>query len=57
VVGEPGMSVSWNGVKRNAVDTVWLHAIHELWPINTTGTPNSDAPSTFSFPGMVSCAW
>src|SRR5437867_1264361 len=25
-VGIPGASVSWYGVNRNAVDTVWLHA-------------------------------
>src|SRR3954452_16906045 len=48
VVGEPGTSVSWYGVKRNAVETVWLQAMLRVLPISTTGTPNTEAPSTFS---------
>ena len=56
-MGEPGTSVSWYGVNRYAVETVWLHAIVRVWPISTSGTPNSDAPCTFSLPGIVRCAW
>src|SRR4051812_1722427 len=41
-VGFPGTSVSWYGVNRNAVETVWLHASVALCPISTIGTPNSD---------------
>ena len=56
-VGWPLTSVSWNGVNRNAVDTVWLHATDALWPMRISGTPYSDAPVTLIWPGMVSCAW
>src|SRR3954463_11884984 len=56
-VGSPGTNVSWYGGRRNAVETVWLHAIDALWPMSTTGTPNSEAPVTFTTPGIVSCAW
>src|SRR5262249_7811191 len=32
-VGCPGTRVSWNGVNRNAVDTVWLQATDALCPM------------------------
>jgi hypothetical protein len=57
VVGEPGASVSSNGVKRNAVDTVWLHAKFCVLPMSTIGTPNSDPPCTSTLPGIVRCVW
>src|SRR5437763_10223549 len=56
-VGWPGTRASWNGVNRNAVDTVWLHATDALWPMRISGTPYSDAPVTLILPGMVSCDW
>src|SRR3954454_5431606 len=55
VVGEPGTSWSSNGVKRNAVDTVWLHAMLSVWPMLTAGTPNRLPPTTLSLLGIV--AW
>jgi hypothetical protein len=57
VVGEPGTSVSSNGVKRNAVETVWLHASPRVWPMSTTGTPKRLPPETSILPGIVRCAW
>ena len=56
-VGCPGTRVSWNGVNRNAVDTVWLQATDALCPMRISGTPYSEAPVTLILPGMVSCAW
>ena len=56
-MGEPGTSLSSNGVKRNAVETVWLHARLRVRPIRISGTPNSDAPATSASPGTVICAW
>jgi hypothetical protein len=56
-VGDPGTSVSWYGVKRNAVETVWLHAIRFVLPIRMSGTPISDAPCALALPGIVICAW
>ena len=56
-MGEPGTSVSWYGVKRYAVETVWLHAIVLVLPISTSGTPNREAPCTFASPGTWIWAW
>src|SRR5215472_5070087 len=56
-VGWPWTRVSWNGVDRQAVDVVWLHATFSLWPTRTSGMPYSDAPVTLILPGIVSCAW
>ena len=44
-------------MNRKAVETVWLQAMFAVWPISTSGTPNSDAPSTFTWPGTVICVW
>ena len=55
MVGEPGTSFSSNGVKRYAVETVWLQARWSVWPMITIGTPNRLAPLTFTLPGIVSC--
>src|SRR5215510_14632089 len=56
-VGWPLTRVSWNGVNRQAVDVVWLHATFSLWPTRISGMPYSDAPVTLILPGIVSCAW
>ena len=56
-VGWPGTRVSWYRVNRNAVETVWLHAIVAVWPIRISGTPYSETPVTLILPGMVSWAW
>jgi hypothetical protein len=56
-VGEPGTSLSSNGVKRNAVETVWLQARLRVRPIRISGTPNSDAAATLISPGIVRCEW
>src|SRR5207244_2280647 len=45
-VGSPGTSVSWYGVNRNAVETVWLHATVAVWPMLLAGTPYSPTPVT-----------
>src|SRR5437667_398197 len=47
-VGSPGTSVSWYGVNRNAVETVWLHATVAVWPMLMAGTPYSPTPVTLS---------
>ena len=56
-MGLPGTSVSWKGVKRNDVETVWDQAWWAVWPMRTIGTPSSEPPETLSLPGIVSCAW
>ena len=56
-MGEPGTSFSSNGVKRRAVETVWLQARFFVWPISTIGTPNSEPPATSALPGIVRCDW
>ena len=56
-VGSPGTSFSSNGVKRRAVETVWLHASDFVWPISTIGTPNRLAPATSTLPGIVRWDW
>ena len=55
-VGWPLTRVSWNGVNRNAVDEVWLHATFSLCPMRISETPYSDAPMTLILPKMVNCA-
>src|SRR5688572_10579078 len=57
VVGLPGTRVSWKGVNRNAVLTVWLHAMCAVWPMRTSGTPSRLPPVTSMRPGTVRCAW
>src|SRR5213593_1023127 len=47
-VGSPGTSVSWYGVNRNAVETVWLHATVAVWPMLMAGTPYSPTPVTLT---------
>ena len=54
-VGRPRRRSSSYGVKRRAVETVWLHATPRVKPRLTTGTPWSAAPITFSLPGIVRC--
>ena len=49
IVGAPGApdTVRYSyGVKRYAVDTVWLHATSLFHPMLTTGEPISEAPAT-----------
>src|SRR6266576_911052 len=47
-VGSPGTSVSWYGVNRNAVETVWLHAMVAVWTMLMSGTPYSPTPVTLT---------
>jgi hypothetical protein len=52
----PGPTVLYSyGVKRYAVDTVWLQATLSFHPMLTTGEPIRDAPATSYLPGMVRC--
>src|SRR5688572_27921899 len=55
VVGDPGTSVSWNGVKRYAVETVWLQAMVAECPMLMSGTPSRLPPVTSSLPGSNRC--
>ena len=57
LVGSPGRIRYSYGVKRNAVETVWLQATFWLKPMLTTGDPSRAAPATSYSPGMVRCAW
>ena len=54
----PGPTVLYSyGVKRYAVETVWLHATLLFQPMFTTGEPISEAPATSYLPGMLRCCW
>ena len=53
----PGTVLYSYGVKRYAVETVWLQATSLFHPMLTTGEPISPAPATSYFPGMVRWNW